>query len=691
MTRAEAKDEGEDEAETLERYLLTLGAVAHQRCRHHLADAGAAARANPPFGQQQQNPYGYPPFMPPPGMPRAPGAPGAPGMPPMPGMPGMPPIPGMPGMPPMPPMLGMMPPFVPPGGFAPQYGNMPPPFAGAMPPGMLPAGGAIPAPMPFHGSQPAIPAPSPRSQIPVPSATPATITAAAGSMGSSLASIQFSTGFNLMQTSPAFQDLMCTVFLSNVGESVSDEKMTELLEACGEVKSWKRVVYEGKPHQMGFCIFKTPIGAKRAFVVLGGGSLEEDDVPTNQAGKVDVSEAEAATAPTASTLAAVPDSGSDILRLSSPFKLIVTVDKLCKQHLKAIVQQDEQKLDDEAKTKIKALIDEINKDVDLDALFARIERDRQQEEQRQQREYEKDQEGLSTHTDGHNSRNGRRKSLEERDRQLSMMQRKRNALAAFEAHLKRWEAAEDQRLRRLAIAESKDAAYDANEQKNREHALEQLARFDDSDPHTRQKELFYSDRFVAPFLEFQFRVSNVELTCVFFARLLGCSSHWVQNRASRRVHEQDADDADRTRERQESTQETAEQREFAAQTQPMATQDYVGRIMTKEERAIAIQELISKIPTVKDEVWNWPMKWQFLDQKTLEGTLRPFLQQRIVEVIGDEENDLTDFVVEKIKGHATAQAIVDELKPVLDDETEVFVMKLWRMAIYETEARACGL
>jgi hypothetical protein len=28
---------------------------------------------------------------------------------------------------------------------------------------------------------------------------------------------------------------------------------------------------------------------------------------------------------------------------------------------------------------------------------------------------------------------------------------------------------------------------------------------------------------------------------------------------------------------------------------------------------------------------------------------------------------------------------------VLDDETEVFVMKLWRLLIYETEARAARL
>ncbi len=35
----------------------------------------------------------------------------------------------------------------------------------------------------------------------------------------------------------------------------------------------------------------------------------------------------------------------------------------------------------------------------------------------------------------------------------------------------------------------------------------------------------------------------------------------------------------------------------------------------------------------------------------------------------------------------THRAILDELQMVLDEEAETFVLKLWRLLIYETEAR----
>jgi hypothetical protein len=129
----------------------------------------------------------------------------------------------------------------------------------------------------------------------------------------------------------------------------------------------------------------------------------------------------------------------------------------------------------------------------------------------------------------------------------------------------------------------------------------------------------------------------------------------------------------------------------------------VTKIMTKEERVAAIQEIVSTIPAEKEDLWSWSVKWDFMDdvhvlkQTILEKTLGPFLTKKIVEIVGDEEKDLVDFILENIRSKADAQTIFDELEPVisltqvLDEETEVFVMKLWRMVIYETEARAAGL
>jgi hypothetical protein len=40
----------------------------------------------------------------------------------------------------------------------------------------------------------------------------------------------------------------------------------------------------------------------------------------------------------------------------------------------------------------------------------------------------------------------------------------------------------------------------------------------------------------------------------------------------------------------------------------------VTKIMTKDERIKAIQNLVSKIPTEKDELWEWNVKWDCLDR-----------------------------------------------------------------------------
>ena len=45
---------------------------------------------------------------------------------------------------------------------------------------------------------------------------------------------------------------------------------------------------------------------------------------------------------------------------------------------------------------------------------------------------------------------------------------------------------------------------------------------------------------------------------------------------------------------------------------------------------------------------------------------------------------LVEFVVEKVGEHLSAKDMVSELEPVLDNEAEPFVIKLWRMLIYET-------
>lgn len=58
--------------------------------------------------------------------------------------------------------------------------------------------------------------------------------------------------------------------------------------------------------------------------------------------------------------------------------------------------------------------------------------------------------------------------------------------------------------------------------------------------------------------------------------------------------------------------------------------------------------------------------------------MKPWVTKKIVEYLGEEEPTLIDFVVNKMGDHMAPQEILGQLTFVLEDEAEVFVIKLWR-------------
>uniref|UniRef100_A0A673YWI6 RNA binding motif protein 25 n=1 Tax=Salmo trutta TaxID=8032 RepID=A0A673YWI6_SALTR len=94
-----------------------------------------------------------------------------------------------------------------------------------------------------------------------------------------------------------------------------------------------------------------------------------------------------------------------------------------------------------------------------------------------------------------------------------------------------------------------------------------------------------------------------------------------------------------------------------------------------EEKRKHIRSLIEKIPTARPDLFNYPLDWTAVDSTLMERRIRPWINKKIIEYIGEEEATLVDFVCSK----------------VLDEEAEVFIVKMWRLLIYETEAKKIGL
>lgn len=113
--------------------------------------------------------------------------------------------------------------------------------------------------------------------------------------------------------------------------------------------------------------------------------------------------------------------------------------------------------------------------------------------------------------------------------------------------------------------------------------------------------------------------------------------------------------------------------------------------MTAEEKKKLIKELIDGIPTAKEELFARSIDWNVVDKHLIQSRVRPWVSKKISDYIGEDEPTLVDFVCEKIEGRTSPEKILSDISMVLDDEAEVFVVKMWRLLIYESEAKKLGL
>lgn len=111
----------------------------------------------------------------------------------------------------------------------------------------------------------------------------------------------------------------------------------------------------------------------------------------------------------------------------------------------------------------------------------------------------------------------------------------------------------------------------------------------------------------------------------------------------------------------------------------------------EEERRKRSREIINAIPTERDALFGHKMHWEAMDTMLIDSRLKPWVDRKITEFIGAPEPTLVDFICGKVAARTSPRDIVSEIVAVLDDEAEIFVMKMWRVVVYETEFKKAGL
>ena len=86
--------------------------------------------------------------------------------------------------------------------------------------------------------------------------------------------------------------------------------------------------------------------------------------------------------------------------------------------------------------------------------------------------------------------------------------------------------------------------------------------------------------------------------------------------------------------------------------------------LTEEERAQAVRQLAADIPSDKDGLWKWPVKWEFVDETVLGEQLKPFVEKKIVEYLGVQEQMLVEVVEDHIRKRGSPDTLVEQLEGV---------------------------
>ena len=113
--------------------------------------------------------------------------------------------------------------------------------------------------------------------------------------------------------------------------------------------------------------------------------------------------------------------------------------------------------------------------------------------------------------------------------------------------------------------------------------------------------------------------------------------------------------------------------------------------LTEEERSAARQSLAAEIPTSKEELFAYPLKNSYLTPQVITEQIRPFVEKKVVEYLGVQEDAIVDLMVDGLAQRKEPSAIVNELAEVLEGEAEVMVKKVWRLVVFITEGEARGL
>merc|ERR1712232_1192014 len=106
-------------------------------------------------------------------------------------------------------------------------------------------------------------------------------------------------------------------------------------------------------------------------------------------------------------------------------------------------------------------------------------------------------------------------------------------------------------------------------------------------------------------------------------------------------------------------------------------------IIGNDERVLT--DLVDRIQSEsRDNIFKMDLDVKYLrEEKIFEKKLRPWLDQKIDLFMGGPQSDLVEYVLRRVHGAITADALISDLQRYMDDNAEALVERMWRMLVFE--------
>jgi len=91
-----------------------------------------------------------------------------------------------------------------------------------------------------------------------------------------------------------------------------------------------------------------------------------------------------------------------------------------------------------------------------------------------------------------------------------------------------------------------------------------------------------------------------------------------------------------------------------------------------------------KLPKSKEDLLAYEINWESLfDQEVISKICKPWIGKKIKEYMGVEEPTMINMVVKLLLQKCSQEQLLKKISGILDDASEEFVEKLWKVIVFE--------